>query len=331
MPVYLYWGNDDVAIAQAVTTLRQQLLDPAWESFNFNKISSDQPDAIIQSLNQVMTSPFGSGSRLVWLSDTTLCQRCPDEVLTELERTLPSLPETSVLLITSRTKPDGRLKSTKLLQKHADIREFALIPPWKTELLVKQVQRVAQELGVRLTPAAVDLLAESVGNNTRQLYSELEKLRLYAGNSNRPLDESAIALLVTASTQNTLKLAAAIRQGQVAAALELVAELLRQNEPALVIVRGLIGQFRRWIWVKLMVESRERDERVIAAAVELENPKRLYFLKQEVQSLSLSALLKTLPTLLELEVSLKRSADELSTLQTKVVELCQLCGHRNEE
>jgi len=39
-----------------------------------------------QSLNQV-TPPFGAGSRLVWLVDTTLCQQCSEELLAELKRT----------------------------------------------------------------------------------------------------------------------------------------------------------------------------------------------------------------------------------------------------
>jgi DNA polymerase-3 subunit delta len=325
MPIYLYWGNDEFAIAQAVETLRQQVLDPDWASFNYDRIPGEQPDALPQTLTQALTMPFGAGSRFVWLMDTTLAQRCPEEWLLELERTLPVLPATSVVLMTSRSKPDSRLKVTKLLQKHAEIREFSLIPAWKIDLIVKQVRQVAQEVGVKLTPGAIDLLAEAVGNNTRQLYSELEKLRLYGGNTRRSLDEADVVALVTASTQNSLKLAAAIRQGQVAHALELVAELLRQNEPALRIVSSLVGQFRTWIWVKLMLESGERDDRAIAQAAGIDNPKRLYFLRQEVQPLSLQALLQTLPIFLELEASLKRSADELPTLQTRVVELCELC------
>ncbi len=328
MPIYLYWGTDDFAIAQATKTLREKVLDPAWESFNYNKISPDQSDAITQGLNQAMTPPFGAGSRLTWLADTTMCQRCPDELFGELERTFASLPHTSFLLLTSSAKPDSRLKVTKLLQKHAEIREFSPIPPWKGDLLLKQVKQVAQELNVKLTADAMELLAESVGNDTRQLYSALEKLRLYVGEARRSLTASDVATLVAATQQNTLKLAAAIRQGQVAEALEMVAELLRQNEPALRIVSSLIGEFRRWLWIKLMVESGERDDSAIAKAAEIANPKRLYFLKQEVQSLSSHALLQTLPLLLALEFSLKDGADDLAVMQTKIVELCQLCGAR---
>ena len=323
MSIYLYWGDDNFAISKAVDTLRGSVLDPNWASFNYDKISPEQTDAIILALNQAMTPPFGMGRRLVWLADTTVCQQCSEQLLAELERTLPAIPESAVLLLTSGNKPEGRLKSTKLLQKYAEIQEFSQIPPWKTELLVQQVRKAAQQVGVKLNNSAVELLAESVGNDTRQLYNELEKLQLYAGTI-ATINEQAVAALVNANTQNSLQLAAAIRQGKTVQALQLVSDLISHNEPTLRIVATLIGQFRTWLWVKIMMEDGERDEKAIASAAEVSNPKRIYFLRQEIQSISSKQLTSTLPILLELEISLKRGADPMSTLQTKVIELCQI-------
>jgi DNA polymerase-3 subunit delta len=324
MPIYLYWGDDEFALNRAVAALRDRMLDPQWADFNYDKIPPDYPDAIAQGLNLAMTPPFGAEHRLVWLVETTLCQRCPDDLLRDLERTLPYLPETSVLLLTTSPKPDGRLKSTKLLQKHAEIREFPTISPWKTDQLLQHVRSATQEVGVKLTNNAIQLLVESVGNNSRQLYSELEKLRLYAGPSKQPLSETVVATLVTNYTQNSLQLAAAIRQGDTGRALTLVADLLNSNEPALRIVATLVGQFRTWLWIKLMVDAGIRDEREIARAAEIDNPKRVYFLRREVEPLSLKSLEQTLPLLLELELGLKQGANPVAILQTKVIELCQL-------
>lgn len=325
MPIYFYWGDDDFALNRAVEALRDRTLDPDWASFNYDKIPPEQSDGITQALNQVMTAPFGTGSRLVWLVETSLAQRCSEELLSELDRTLPAIPDTNVLLLTSSSKPDGRIKSTKLLQKYAEIREFALIPPWKTDQIIEQVRRSAQEMGVKLTRDAVQLLADSVGNQSRQLYLELEKLSLHSKSQSEPLDEAIVASLVTNYTQNSLQLASAIQQGDTGKALTLVADLFKQNEPPLRIVSTLVGQFRTWLWIKLMVESGERDDREIARMAEVSNPKRIYFLKQEVRSLPLDSLRQTLPLLLELEFSLKsQGGDPMAVLQTKVIELCQL-------
>jgi DNA polymerase-3 subunit delta len=92
MPIYLYWGEDDFAMAKAVDTLRDRILDPDWASFNYEKIPPDTPDAVIQGLNQAMTPPFGTGGRFVWLVDTNICQHCSADLLAELERTLSGIP-----------------------------------------------------------------------------------------------------------------------------------------------------------------------------------------------------------------------------------------------
>ena len=324
MPIYFYWGGDDFRLNQAVADLRNQALDPDWASFNYDKIPPEQSDGAIQALNQAMTPPFGLGKRFVWLQEATIGQRCPEDLQQELERTLPVIPETSVLLFTSQSKPDGRLKSTKLLQKYTKIREFSPIPPWKTDQLVQQVHQMAKEAAVKLTPAAAEWLAESVGSNTRQLFNELEKLRLYRGDCDQPLNPDMVSALVLANSQNSLQLAAALRKGNTAQSLSLVTDLIHRNEPALRIVSTLVGQFRLWLWVKLMLEVGERDVQTIARAAEVNNPKRIYFLQKEVKALPLVKLQQTLALLLELEASLKQGADPLATLQTKVIEISQL-------
>lgn len=329
MPVHLFWGEDDFAIAKAIQKLRQSVLDSAWESFNFEKVTDDRPEAAIEACNQALTPPFGLGGRLVWLAESSLCQQCPEPVLTQLERTLPSLPDFSHLLLTSSKKPDKRLRSTKLIEELGQVREFSPISPWKTDELLHHVQKIAQEVGVQLTPNALKLLVDSVGNQTRQIWSELEKLALYAEGQTQPIDQSTVAMLVNASNQNSLQLAEAIRLGNCDRALLLVHDLLNQNEPALRIVATLVGQFRMWLLVKLSLEAGEKDEKTIAAIAEIANPKRIYFIRKEIQACSSQQLLASLPLLYELELGLKQGANTHQILYAKIIELSQLFGKRS--
>lgn len=324
MPIYFFWGEDDFALGQKITKIKELILDPNWISFNYHKMAGWESEAIISALHEAITPPFGVGGKLVWLENTTIAQQCSETLLAQLQETLPAIGEQTHLLFTSPKKPDGRLKSTKLLQKYGDIREFSPIPPWKTEEISHRVGVVAQEMGVKLTPSAVELLAESVGNNSRRLHNELEKLRLFGAKNSLPLPSETIATLVNANTQNSLQLATAIREGNTSQALTLVTELLARNEPPLRIVATLVGQFRTWTMVRLHIEAGERDDKAIATAAEVNNPKRVYFLRKEVQSLSSKMLLASFPLLLELEMSLKQGANQTETLQTKVIELCSL-------
>ncbi len=311
-------------MSQEIEKLRSQTVDSTWAQFNDQKIPGDREDAVTEALNQALTPAFGMGNRFVWLADTTVCQQSTADLLTELQRSLPQLPPNTTLLLTSKKKPDGRSKITKLLQKHALIKEFGLIPPWKTEELQQKVREAARNLGVKLTPQGAEILAEAVGNNTRRLWNELEKLKLYGDNSPKPLDETVISRLVVTNTQNSLQLAAALRQGQTAAALSLVVELLNNNEPALKIVATLVSQFRMWLIVRVWLDKGEQDNKKIASAADIGNPKRLYFIRKEIQGLSTAKLCQILPILLELEVALKKGSDSYETLQAKAIEICQV-------
>ncbi|MBD2577990.1 DNA polymerase III subunit delta [Oscillatoria sp. FACHB-1406] len=325
MPTYLFWGEDDFALHREIEKLREEVLDPAWIQFNYEKIAGERAESAIAALNQAMTPPFGTGGRCVWLADTTLTQQCSDALLTELQRTLPAIPETSTFILSSVKKPDGRNKATKLLQKHASIREFSLIPPWKTDELVRKVEEAARTTGVKLTRGAIALLAESVGSNTRQLWNELEKLALWGKNTRSPLDEAIVSRLVAANAHNAYKLADVIRSGNTPQALSLAADLLANNEHPLSLVALLTGRFRTWLLLRLAIDSGEKDESKIAAIAEIPNPKRIYYLRQEIRSLSAQQLLAVPPLLLQLEVSLKRGAEPSAALQTHIIQLCQIC------
>ncbi|MGK7950985.1 MAG: DNA polymerase III subunit delta [Xenococcaceae cyanobacterium] len=321
MPAYLFWGEDDFALSQAVAKLKAKILDPNWLEFNYHQLSGDRPENIRTGLNQTMTPVFGIGGRLVWLKDTTIFQQCSPELLGELERTLPVIPDNSHLLFTSAKKPDRRLKSTKLAKKFIHEQEFSLIPPWQTEKIQNRVHQFAREMGLKFTPKAIELLAESVGNDTRQLWNELTKLSIY---SHQTIDRDLVASLVVCNTQNSLQLAEALREGKGEKTLVLITELLARNEPPLKIVATLIGQFRTWTMVKLMEEAGENEKKAIAQVAEVSNPYRIDHLRRELKYLRSDRLLASLPILLELEYSLKKGAEPISTLQTQLLKVCQL-------
>ena len=322
MPIYLFWGEDDFALSVAVKKLQESVVDPNWFQFNCDRISDDRPSAIIDALNLAMTPVFGMGERLIWLTQTTICQNCPPDLLSQLESTLPVIPPTSHLLFTSTKKPDRRLKSTKLIEKYATVTEFSPIAPWKIQEIIDKVTQFSQEIGVKLTPDAIELIAKSVGNNSRQLWNELEKLSIYG--QTKTLDLEVISTLVNCNTQSSIDLAQAIRTGNKLRAIELTSQLLDRDEPALRIVATLVNKFRTWAIVKLMEVKGEKNQQLIAQTAEIGNPKRIYYLRQEIKSISSEKLVNTFPILLELELSLKQGGEPLSTLKTKVIELCEI-------
>ncbi|WP_299044486.1 DNA polymerase III subunit delta [uncultured Thermosynechococcus sp.] len=325
MPVYFYWGEDEFRLEQAVKALRQRVVDPLWESFNFEKFAGEDAAAAQAALAQVMTPPFGGGDRLVWLVNTTLGQRCSAELLADLELTLPQIPPNCHLLLTSPQKPDSRSKAVKLLQEYGQIQEFSPIAPWKTAEIEQQIREAAQCYQLHLSPEAVQLIAEAVGNDSRQLHNELEKLALFAGD--RPLAAEDITALVHATQQSSLILASTLLRGDTATALSQLEGLLQQNEPPLRLLATLTKQFRTWLWVKLL--SHERDNQRIAKLAEVGNPKRVYILQKEVNAVPLPALQACLRILLTTEYQLKLGAEPVTTLRQGMIQLSLACSRRS--
>lgn len=321
MTTYFFWGDDEYKINLNLVSLKASL-DPSWLDFNYAAFTNANDSQVIDALNQAATFPLGAGDRLTCLVNTTIAQRCGEELYAELARTLKNLPTNSHLIFTSSLKPDGRIKSTKLLQKYAQVQEFSLIPSWNTKAIAQLVKELAHAEAVSLTEDGIDFLVEAVGSDRRRLVMELQKLKLF---SNQPLTALVISQLVNQTAHNSFQLASAIRQGQTSPALQLLGELMANNEAGLKIASTLTSQFRTWLWVKLLLETNERDDKVIATAAEISNPKRIYFFKQEVQHLSSSKLTAALSVILKLEQSLKTGANEAIALQTAVVELCNIC------
>ncbi|WP_017324600.1 DNA polymerase III subunit delta [Synechococcus sp. PCC 7336] len=322
MPAYLYWGGDDFSLKKAVQALQEKVLDPAWMAFNCDRLP---PEETTTGLNQAMTPPLGPGDRLVWLEETQLMQQCSDDVFRELERTLEALPESTHLLLTTGNKPDGRLKSTKLLKKVAQVREFQPVAPWDADGLMDAVQGAAREKQIELERQAKELLAEAVGNDRRKLDMELEKLSLFVPVGQR-VTAAHVTELVPASAYNAFQLAGQLRQGNVDKSLTILMQLLDRNEPALKILAVLVGQFRTWLWVRVAMDAGERDNKAIAQMAELGNPKRVYFLQKEVRAISSQQLYGAMELLLELEYGLKRGQDERRSLQTACIQICGVCS-----
>lgn len=320
--MHVYWGDDTTALEHAVTALVQKVLDPAWESFNLQRLDGQQGDAASLALTTVRMAPFGDGGRLVHVANSPFCERCPPELLAALTATLPQIPPDCHLLLTSVNKPDGRLKSTKLLQKVATVKPFPRPAVWDSRGQRQMVQRAAKAAGVAMEPAAEAALAEAVGSDSGRLAGELEKLDLYS--DGKRITTAAVAALVGTTSQTSLQVGEALLRNRVPTALHLLDELLRANEPALRIQASLVSQVRGWLWVALMTAAGEKDAQTIAKVAGLGNPRRVYVLQRQVQGCRPQRLQQLLTALLELEWALKQGTPPRQAFREHLLPLAQV-------
>ena len=307
MPVHLFWGDDSAARERAVEALIASLVDPSWSSLNLSRLDGNTLEQAGRALEEARTPPFGAGARLVLLQRSPFCDKCPPELASQLEASLPLIGSDVHLVLESTGKPDARLRTTKALRAVAEERSFALPPVWDGAGQVELVQRTAQELNLRLDRAAAIALADAIGNDSTRLSSELEKLSLYVGEA--PITAAAVEALIGSQATSSLQVGDALLEGRVGDAIALVDTLLRANEPALRIVASLTSQVRGLLWVGLLERSGEQDVTVIAKAAGIGNPKRIYVLRKQIRGRSASTFLTLLSQLLEVEAALKRGVD----------------------
>ncbi|NES98741.1 MAG: DNA polymerase III subunit delta, partial [Desertifilum sp. SIO1I2] len=195
-----------------------------------------------------------------------------------------------------------------------------LIPPWRIDLIEQAIATTAKQMQLTLARDAVHYLAQAIGNDTTRIVKELEKLAIYAA-GNRLTKEQAITL-VPIMTTSSLQLAEALLKGQANSVIRLVNELLSRAEFPLVIVATLITQFKTWLWVKAALTAKRSDAEV-ATLCGLGNPKRMYFLRQEVKAVSTHDLLRSLSILFDLEVEFK-TGSKVDSLLPALLRICFL-------
>ena len=305
MPIYLYWGDDEAARQRAVDALVAQLVDPAWAAMNHSRLDGNDPAQAYQALEDARSAPFIGGTRLVVLQRSPFCNQCPADLASALEAVLPLIPDSVHLALVSAGKPDARLRTTKALRKVAEEQSFPLPAIWDGTGQIKLVTRTAQELGLRLEPAAVEALAEAIGSDSTRLASELEKLALY-GSGAELITAAAVDALIHSQATSALAVGDALLAGRTAEAIALVDALLSNHEPALRIVATLSGQMRGWLWVALLETRGETDVGRIAKAAGIGNPKRIYVMRKQIRGKTPAQLLSLLSRLLEVEATLKR-------------------------
>ncbi|MDA0727811.1 MAG: DNA polymerase III subunit delta [Cyanobacteria bacterium] len=313
MPIHLFWGDDEAARTRAVDALVAAKVDPAWQSINLTRLDGNDASQAAQALEEARTAPLGSGERVIVLQRSPFCNQCPADLAEQLEASLNLVAEQCHLVLVNAAKPDGRLKTTKALQKlvksgEAQERSFQLPAIWDGSGQVELVQRTAQELGLKLQPDAAQALSDAIGSDSARLASELEKLSLYAG-AGQAITVQAVDALIGSQATNALQVGDALLAGQPAAAVALVDVLLAANEPALRIVATLCGQIRGWLWVSLLDQQGENDVNAIAKAAGIGNPKRIYVMRKQIRGRKPERFLALLSQLLQVEANLKRGAD----------------------
>lgn len=309
-------GDDNYAIKKKIASLLKEL-DPRWKSLNYHRFPGSN---LAEAIDCAMTLGFGTKQNKVIVVEEVAFSKLGEETIKVFEL-LPKIPSSTHLILVAPSI-DRRLKIAKALNQHSTLIECNLAPPWRTDLIAESIATQAKAIKLALNEESVYYLAEAIGNDSCRAESELKKLAIYS--TFNQLTTRVIKELVPSQTQNSLQLAEAMRKNDPQKAMTWLNELFARAESPLVICRTLQTQFRTWLWVKAAITSGIKQDVEIAKFCNLGNPKRVYFLKQEVAKTTIKSLTLTQQTLLDLEVALKQGESPTQVMLPYILNITKL-------
>ena len=205
----------------------------------------------------VSTTPFLAKKRLV-IVERLLEKNRGKKIIADVVGLLPRVDQqATVLIFWEGELPSGRrggkanASGDELLAKlkKADkVQAFDLLEPAAVQKWISA--EVASRQAV-FAPAAVMLLADSVGNDLWQLNGEIDKLVAYSGGNEVTVSDIE-TLVQTKLDDDVFKLTDAIGRRQKALALRLLTEQLQSGTSPTQLLASITWQFRNLLLVKLL-------------------------------------------------------------------------------
>ena len=323
--IYLIYGEDSLSADEALASLRtapghDELsdintttlngasvsyaeLEAAWSAVPF---MTDTRTVIVRGLLARMERGRGGGS--------ARSQAIAGEWADIGER-LAYMPEsTELIFVDAAVSRDNPL--LRALRPLADAREFRLpsvreMPGWARER--------AGKIGASIEPAAISALVEAIGNDTRLVDMELQKLALYRSDGViRKQDVEAMVSYVREA--NIFAAVDAALEGRVGFALRLVHQLLEAGRPPTYVIAMIARQVRFLILAKdLKARGMRQDE--IGRRLSIRGYPLTKTMQQEGR-FSAERLAEIHRRLIEADLSIKTgAADEHMALDTLIIAL----------
>jgi DNA polymerase-3 subunit delta len=267
--IHVFCGSDSFTLHEALAELKAELnsdgmLATNTATFEGNQVRSDELLAVCN------TVPFMGAHRLVLVEGLLARFQAPRGrrraaagqtgepgrqvnlgPWRDLPAALESLPPSTTLVFVDEDVSEGN-PLLRLLSPLVQVRRF---PRLSQRDLPGWIQARARQEGVDISPAAVRLLADLVGNDLWVLWQELKKLALYAGG--RQVEDGDVrALTVAAREASVFTLVDAVVEGHPDQALRLLEQLLDQGAAAPYLLAIITRQYRNLLLAKEMLGHR---------------------------------------------------------------------------
>ncbi|WP_031513221.1 DNA polymerase III subunit delta [Desulfofalx alkaliphila] len=258
-PVYLFYGEEVYLREQAVERFKESLLTQTAD-FNFDVLDGERVEpaevATAASTPPVMAEhrlvlvknpPWFSGGKKTGGKQAEGKESREPATLKPLLDYLANPLTTTCLIFNAGITVDRRRKIYKAVEKAGQAVEFTRL---RSKELAGWLDSQCRLEGIRLEPAARELLISGTGNGLTGLEKEWQKLITYLGDGKQVRVEDLKQVIHYSVEYKIFDVMNAIGQCRYGLALEGIKELLINKEPPQIILTMVARQFRLMLQVK---------------------------------------------------------------------------------
>ena len=245
LPLYLFFGEEEFLVQEAVDLIISKAVDPGARDFNFNTVYCKGSSGN-EIVNLAQTFPFMSERRLVIAKEIEALKAGDLEELVTYLRS-PS-PTTCLVMISNQPRYDKKSVSAPVEANGAVVRFYSILD---REILA-WIDSWARQRGLSIQRDAAQYVWQILGNDLQAIANELQKAAIYIKDRKNITFEDVKTVVGDFREYTPFDLADALGKKSREKAFLILSRLIQEGEQPVGILASIAWNFRRLMRAKAM-------------------------------------------------------------------------------
>ena len=321
LPLYLFFGEEEFLIQEALDLIVKKVVDPGTRDFNFNIVYCRDTGAS-GIVNLAQTLPLMSERRLVIAKEIDVFKAADLEELS-LYLKEPS-PSTCLVMVSNQGKFEKKAVLSAV-EAHGAVTRFY---PLLDREMVPWIGDWAKTRGLSIQRDAAHYLWQTLGNDLQKLGNELQKVEIFIKDRKNIAFDDVKAVVGDFREYTSFDLAAAVAQKNREKAFLVLHRLLQEGEQPLGLLGSVAWNFRRLLQAKVMEQAGAGHDEIMKKLRVIFHQSGQF--KEQMKAFSLEELRTVFPVMLSADRALKSSGLSSRLIMDRMIlELCGANERRN--
>ncbi len=314
LPLYLFFGEEEFLIQQAVDLIINKVVDPGSRDFNFNTLYCKDTSAS-ELVNLCQTLPFMSAKRLVIAKEIDVFKAA------DLEELIPYLndpsPGTCLVMLSNQPRYEKKAVTSAVEARGAVTRFYALLD----REIIAWIEEWARTRGMSIRRDAAQFLWQTLGNDLQKIGNELEKVLISLQDKKAISLDDVKTVAGDFREYSSFDLAAALGQKNREKAFLILSRLIQEGEAPVGLLGSIAWNFRRLMQAKAMESAGLGPDDITKKLRIIFHQAGLF--KEQMRSYTLDELREVFAIMLSTDKALKSSGlNGRLVLERMILRLC---------